>query len=920
MAPKFGFVLTLTIGSVLFGFVACGGNPELASKSGFLPEAGAGGESSDGSGGSSRSSAGASSDDPDITIDGGDPCDPDTCKGLGAECGTIADGCGDVLDCGECDDGEACGIETRNVCTNIEDLCEPVSESDACEGKECGLVGDGCSGTYDCGTCGADESCGTEEAFQCGPNTVSIDPGDCMNPIGSCEEAGARCGVIGDGCGGTIDCIDELGPCPDGTYCGIRQPYQCDAPPPPDCDPSDSCADLGWECGVAIDDCGNVFDCADEGRVCGDLEVCVGGIDSPTECLSGTTGPTCELCGAVPVCSGNDMTTLTGRVITPGRTDSNTGNQVGVPNAFVYILRTNDLNDVPDMSEGIPNGGTSCDRCDEQELGPVLAGSMTDATGAFTLEENIPVDTEFLLIVKVGKFRRAVRMTLPADAACEETALPTAADVNPTRLPRDMSDGLVVNIPKVAVTTGQLDAMECVFEKIGIDHAEFGNPGNNGSAAERIHIYRGGSNNGNPPGAGARIDNNTPHDSELYGSLTRMQLYDMIVADCEGPSWDGSLNQRDADGDNVREYVNRGGRMFASHLSHTWLIGNGNQAYSAADPIGTGLGPSASYTMTLNISPDQGTGIISLGRPNASPRINNFRDWMVNEGVTTAPDYEFTINEPRSQVTAIGSSSEEFVHCDGGDCSGNTARPQQFSFNTPYGAPAAAACGRVAYSGFHVVTGNSANAVFPNHCSGNLTDQEKVLLYMIFDLGVCVGEEPTPPSCTPLACPPDTCGLVADGCGGVNDCGPCEPPPCVPTDCEEQNAECGAIGDGCGEILQCGDCQSNELCGAINANQCDEGQECTPMTCNSADIECGLVGDGCGDIIDCGDCPQGEFCGILTPFQCDPPPPCIPIDCDDVGAECGIIADGCGSTVDCGACPSGEICGLDELNQCASVQ
>jgi hypothetical protein len=106
-------------------------------------------------------------------------------------------------------------------------------------------------------------------------------------------------------------------------------------------------------------------------------------------------------------------------------------------------------------------------------------------------------------------------------------------------------------------------------------------------------------------------------------------------------------------------------------------------------------------------------------------------------------------------------------------------RTQQFSFNTPYGAPAEAICGRVAYSGFHVTIGDTENAIFPAHCTGDLTPQEKVLLYMIFDLAACVGEVPPPPDCTPNTCEGlgAECGFTGDGCGGVLDCGPCPIPP-----------------------------------------------------------------------------------------------------------------------------------------------
>jgi hypothetical protein len=64
----------------------------------------------------------------------------------------------------------------------------------------------------------------------------------------------------------------------------------------------------------------------------------------------------------------------------------------------------------------------------------------------------------------------------------------------------------------------------------------------------------------------------------------------------------------------------------------------------------------------------------------------------------------------------------------------------------------------VAYSGFHVVSGAGgtspfADTTFSNSCGGDLTPQEKVLLYMLFDLGACVGATPIAPSASPPPAP-----------------------------------------------------------------------------------------------------------------------------------------------------------------------
>lgn len=558
-----------------------------------------------------------------------------------------------------------------------------------------------------------------------------------------------------------------------------------------ECSPT-TCAELGWACGYTVDVCGNVTDCANEGLSCGVGQACVGGIDGPTECVA-AVDMNCEVCPAIPTCgNGAEPTRLTGRVVTPGRADDNTANQVGVPNALVYILRSTDAAELPSISTGVPSDSQSCDRCDEQDLGPLLVGAVTDATGNFTLEGNVPVGVDALLVVKVGKFRRATTLSVPAEGACQTTALPTSLPDNPTRLPRNTADGVAVNIPHIAISTGRIDAMECVFEKMGIATSEFGNFG----ADTRIHVYRGEGPTGNREGA--RLDDSTPADEDLYGSFDRMRGYDLVVADCEGGGWDGRnelspnfFPERIATGANVQEYVNRGGRLFASHLSFSWLHENGTTAYSDADPIATGLAAAATWDTAYqaggNLS-TTGTGVVSIvgTRPNVSPRIQSFADWLASDEVDVAspPDYEFAMTDPRSLAQTLGSSTEEFVYREDGN-----GRVQQFSFNTPYGAPEAAACGRVAYSGFHVATtGGSGNpfqnAIFPTHCqnalanNGNLTDQEKVLLYMLFDVGACVGDEPIPPPCVPITCTSSgaRCGFTPDGCGNVLDCGACRPP------------------------------------------------------------------------------------------------------------------------------------------------
>jgi hypothetical protein len=872
--------------------------------------------------------------------DNGPSCEPKTCEELDAECDKVSDGCGGLVDCGACAADEACGIVTHNVCTPLGDLCTPIPEAEACEGKECGPAGDGCDGSYSCGSCEDGEICGIKEASKCDAAPAQVgDGGIALNCVPATEaEAcdGKECGIVFDGCGAseehTIDCAEVNGGCAEDEYCGLTAAFQCDVLTGVECTAAGGCAELGWACGVAVDECGNVYDCGDEGLSCDvATQSCVGGISGPTECVTGEPGSggpsTCDVCDAIPDCTAQPaVTRLTGRVTTAGKADDDTANQVGVPNAFVYILRSNDDTLLPDIPSGIPDGGTSCDRCEDQDLGPVLVGATTNSLGEYTLEGDIPVGKEFVLAVKIGKWRRAERMTLEAGAACTSTEIPSQN----TRLPRSPSDGLGAHLPHIGITTGGIDAMECVFYKMGVVEDEFAQPGGNATAAARIHMYR--SN-------GASMSDGDTEDDELFTEQARLFEYDMLVFDCMGAGYAANQGLTGPQ-ENVRHYVNSGGRLFASHLSFTWLQGNGTLAYDPATAIDTGLDGAANFPGNVAPGPDDdnGTGIVSIGRPRANPtKIQLFADWLINENAATFANdqYTFPIIEPRELSSTVNEFSEEFVYRDMGD---DGQWVQSFAFNTPYGSPEEAICGRVAYTAFHVSAGGAGSgasspfedSVFPEHCQGDLTDQEKVLLYMLFDLGACVttDEPPVPPGCTPVGeCALGRCGAFPDGCGGTIDCtcpegevclagGICTGTDCTPSTCEEQGAECGAVADGCGGVVPCGPCPEGQVCGLVERNKCADIPDCPAIDCEDAEAECGVIGDGCGNQLTCGPCPEGEICGIEKAFRCDPPPECEPTTCEAQDAQCGKIADGCNGELDCGPCPTGQSCGLIEPNQC----
>jgi hypothetical protein len=237
-----------------------------------------------------------------------------------------------------------------------------------------------------------------------------------------------------------------------------------------------------------------------------------------------------------------------------------------------------------------------------------------------------------------------------------------------------------------------------------------------------------------------------------------------------------------------------------------------------------------------------------------------------------------------------------------------------YTFDTPVGNPPAQQCGRVLFDDFHVENvSNSGGQTFPKECAtGPMTPQEKLLEFMIFDLGSCVA----PPTCTPKTCTQQgaQCGAIGDGCGNILSCGTCPANQacvgnqclgCTPKTCAQQGFMCGMQGDGCGNAVDCGPCPPNETC--IDGT-CKVGT-CTPQTCAQENAMCGSIGDTCGAIVDCGSCPAGQICGGCgTPNQCCKPV-CTPKTCAQQGFNCGAATDGCGNTIMCGTCTGVMICG-----------
>jgi hypothetical protein len=815
-------------------------------------------------------------------------CVPKTCGDYGFDCGTSIDGCGGALDCGACPAGQVCGAGgTFNVCA----VPPCVPKTCAQEGLSCGPAGDGCGAVLDCGSCPAGQSCGGSGTpgvcgappcvpqtcaglgLQCGPagdgcgNALSCGscpagqtcggggkPGVCGSQAcvpKTCAQQNISCGPAGDGCGAVLNC----GSCPGGQSCGGGGvPGVCGAPA---CTPK-TCAQLGKNCGPVGDGCGNLLQCG----TCNLPEKC--GASAPNVC---SVPATCtNLCLQQMTCPNNGTTSVTGTVYAPNGVDV-------LPNAIVYV---------PNAPVQPFTKGVTCDNCGAGVSGSPLVKTTTDLNGKFTLT-NVPVGANIPLVIQIGRWRRQV--TIPQVNACQTTAVAGTT----TRLPRNKAEG---DIPLMAFATGNVDALECVIRKIGVDDAEF----TKNTGTGRVHLYRGSG------ATGANAGSNTPTQNTLVDTPTLLDDYDLVFFPCQG----GQYNQTAARRANLLNYINAGGRLFATHFSYVWLY--------STDPLST----TAAWHINQGNLNDQ-TGYIDQ----SFPKGQALAQWLVNVGASTKLG-QIPLKVLRHDTDKINNPPSQ-MWMSVNDPNAGTV-PMHYTFNTPVNVPSAQQCGRVVFDDFHVENvGGAGGTQFPGECAGGaMTAQEKLLEFMIFDLSSCV--TPDVPTCTPKTCADQNigCGQAGDGCGGVLDCGACSggqscggggvpnqcgAPACTPVTCLAQGLSCGPAGDGCGNALDCGSCPTGQTCGGGNKPGVCGSAVCTPLTCASQGLNCGPAGDGCGNALSCGTCPAGETCGGGgTPGVCGAPA-CTPKTCADLAYNCGPAADGCGGLLQCGVCTAPQTCG-----------
>jgi hypothetical protein len=412
----------------------------------------------------------------------------------------------------------------------------------------------------------------------------------------------------------------------------------------------------------------------------------------------------------VSTCPGGGTTSVSGVVRIPAGT-------LPVPGAIVYVAS----GPVADIPTGVD--GTSCLRCDAQLSNVVGQPTTTHVDGTFTLND-VPAGDDVRIVVQIGKWRREA--IVPHVTLCEDNPL----DPEMTRLPRNHMEG---HLPRIALTTGSCDGMECLLRKLGIDDSEFTNPDGGG----RVSLFADTVCTNLPPpfpmvceSGRNRYDDSLggemfPDAVTWWSSLDNLDDYDVVIHSCECSE---TMANKPAEAlTALQQYADHGGRVFLTHYHYAWLKFSTDDSWRAlATWNGSGDFPTA--TGQIDTSFDRGAMLA---------------DWLqLPEVGGTTTRGSIPLQDAKQSLTALGDAAQPWITIGG--------TPAYFSFDTPFNAPDADECGRVVFSDIHVSAADQAQsnpnpfmmsdpAPFPQGCTDTLLPQEKALIFLLFDLTNCVG-------------------------------------------------------------------------------------------------------------------------------------------------------------------------------------
>ena len=393
-----------------------------------------------------------------------------------------------------------------------------------------------------------------------------------------------------------------------------------------------------------------------------------------------------------------------GCMVPPGCTTSLSGvvydpaGRNPVYGAYVYV---------PTDSTGklspIGPGTHSCNACG-QSIGSTVTATITDAKGHFSLI-GVPATTNVPVVAQIGKWRREA--TLAQVMACRDNLVPDGS----VRLPRTRAEG---DMPQMALLTGGCDDLGCFLRGVGVDPSEFTAPHGGG----RLDVYQGAGLGGvgNGPGlSGGTAGNCAGTSCPLWSSKSSLESYDLVLLSCECAA---PTNAPTAAVTAMHDWVVEGGRLLATHFHYTWFQ-NGPMDFQG---VATWLGSSTA------------TGAGQYALDTSFPKGAALAAWL-------GADAGIPLSGVGASVSAVAPTTRRWIY----DPNSSPVETKAFSFETPVGG--GPYCGKAVFSDMHA--GSSPSGDVPAACSGGpLSEEEKALEFLLFDLSACVSDDtmaPPPP-------------------------------------------------------------------------------------------------------------------------------------------------------------------------------
>lgn len=383
--------------------------------------------------------------------------------------------------------------------------------------------------------------------------------------------------------------------------------------------------------------------------------------------------------------------------------------EIPVSGALVSLARN--------MPAPIPSG-VYCEECTQGAFGSVI----TDHQGRFVLNAN-PGD--YYLVIQKGQFRLARPVTIE-----EETEL--VAEDALTTLPSIHNPAIGDYVPRIALAPSGSDELEDILGKMGLGAVSDRGEYRVGEGSSAIDFYAHTNRTLSLPTAGTVAD--------LVTNLDRLRQYHIIFFPCTGGSTE--LLQRTDVLRNMRDYVAEGGKLYVTDWAGDW---NDNvfPAFIELESVDT---PPEAYDYATDTWNTElfGTADGSVyDSDNAEAVDTNLHAWLdgqigpqVNTGEETTfsaslfsavANWNVILDTPAVQVglddEGLPLTESAHTYVIGGKDNALPKRPLTVSYE-PTG------CGRVLFTTYHTS---------PNTHVG-LVPQERILLYLIMEIGVCIDE------------------------------------------------------------------------------------------------------------------------------------------------------------------------------------